>query len=80
MPAKSLDPLKKVTVDLFAHDVTYLRANCENFSEEVRKLLRDHVTMLKAAKHRMTLGDLDRGFHYEGKTKVYHSDKDYRND
>ena len=58
MPAKSLDPLKKVTVDLYKKDVEYLQANCENFSEELRNMLRNHVTILRAAKHRMTLGDL----------------------
>ncbi len=59
MPAKSIDPLKKVTVDLFKSDVIYLQYECDNFSEVLRKLLRDHVTMLKATKHRMTLGDLN---------------------
>ncbi len=62
MPAKSIDPLRKVTIDLFALDVDWLKHNCENFSEEVRSLVRNHVTMLKAAKHRRTLGDL----HHDG--------------
>ncbi len=58
MPAKSIDPLKKCTLDLFLHDVTWLKNNCENFSDEVRSLVRNHVTILKGAKQRMTLGDL----------------------
>lgn len=59
MPAKSIDPLKKVTIDLFLLDVDYLRANTENFSEVIRNLVRNHVVMMKADKKRKTLGDLD---------------------
>lgn len=59
MPAKSIDPLKKTTIDLFLLDVDWLKANTENFSEEIRNLVRNHVTILKAAKHRKTLGDLN---------------------
>jgi len=58
MPAKSLDPLKKITVDLFRVDVEYLQNNCENFSEVLRKILRDHVILHKAARQRRTIGDL----------------------
>lgn len=59
MPAKSIDPLKKCTIDLFLLDVDYLRANTENFSEVIRNLVRNHVVMMKADKKRKTLGDLD---------------------
>ncbi len=61
MPAKSIDTLKKITIDLFKHDVDWLKSHTENFSDEVRSLVRNHVTMLKAAKQRMTLGDLHDG-------------------
>lgn len=59
MPAKSLDPLRKVTVDLFSADVDYLKANSKgNFSEVVRQLLRNHVVMMKAREQRLKLGSL----------------------
>ncbi len=63
MPAKSIDPLTKVTVDLYKADVEYMKltVGAINFAELLRKLLHDHVTMLSAAKQRMTLGDLDAG-------------------
>lgn len=60
MPAKSIDPLKKVTIDLFLLDVDYLRANTENFSEVIRNLVRNHVVMMKADRKRKTLGDLQK--------------------
>ncbi len=60
MPAKSIDPLTKVTVDLYTADVEFCkRAGAINFAELLRKLLHDHVTIEKAAKQRMTLADLD---------------------
>ncbi len=60
MPAKSIDPLTKVTVDLYTYDVEYLKfTGAVNFAELMRKLLHDHVTMLEARRHRMTLGELD---------------------
>lgn len=58
MPAKSLDPLKKVTIDLFSTDVTYLHSSVDNFSETIRNLVRNHVICLKAAAERQRLGDL----------------------
>ncbi len=62
MPAKSIDPLTKITVDLYTADVHFLRSlGAINFAELMRKLLHDHVTIEKAAKLRMTLGDLDAG-------------------
>ncbi len=58
MPPKSLEPLKKVTIDLFLADVNYLQAVTENFSEEVRNLVRNRVVYLKAEQARKKLGDL----------------------
>lgn len=65
MPAKSLDPLKKVTVDLFARDVEFIQNRAENFSEVLRTLLHNHVAELRViASHnemRRSLKDLPHG-------------------
>ncbi len=59
MPAKSIDLLTKVTVDLYKADVDFFKlGGAVNFAELMRKLLHDHVTMLEARRHRMTLGEL----------------------
>lgn len=47
MPARSTEPLKKCTVDLFLDDVTYLRGYDANFTEFVREAVRERVRKLK---------------------------------
>lgn len=63
MPRKSTEPLKKITIDLFRADVIWLQANslahAVPIAEVVREAVREKVVMMKAAKQRMTLGDLN---------------------
>lgn len=51
MPAKSIEPLKKITVDLFLTDVEYLRENVENLSDEIREAVHFRVRELKNQDH-----------------------------
>lgn len=47
MPAKSIEPLKKVTVDLFADDVDYIQSRDWVFAETIREAIRELVTKHK---------------------------------
>lgn len=63
MPRKSIEPLKKITVDLFLADVVWLQANSDNLTEAIRTAVCERVLFLKqngvAVNKPMTLGDLN---------------------
>lgn len=61
MPAKSTDPLKKITLNLFAVDVLALEEYYgHGWSEAVRDLVHQHIqTAMAHRKVRKTLGDLE---------------------
>lgn len=60
MPAKSDEPLQKITLNLYEIDVLTLEAYYgRGWSEQVRSLVRDHAFKLSAyAKAKQNLGDL----------------------
>ncbi len=61
MPAKSDDPLQKVTLNLYAADVLALEAYYgRGWSEQVRQVVHHHITTAtNFHKLRKTLGDLE---------------------
>ena len=61
MPAKSDDPLQKVTLNLYAVDVAMLEAYYgHGWSEQVRQVVHAHVSTITGFhKLRQTLGDLE---------------------
>ena len=61
MPAKSDDPLQKVTLNLYEADVLALEAFYgRGWSEQVRQVVHQHIsTATSFHKLRKTLGDLD---------------------
>ncbi len=61
MPAKSDDPLQKVTLNLYAADVRALEAYYgHGWSEQVRQVVHHHITTaMSFHKLRKTLGDLE---------------------
>ena len=58
MPRKSIEPLHKITIDLYAADFAWLQANSLPLTETIREAVREKVVMLRGEKQRMTLGDL----------------------
>lgn len=65
MPAKSIEPLKKCTVDLFEADVAWLHKHVSNFSEYIRDLVHENVMYCQVRfshdKMRKSLKDLPDG-------------------
>lgn len=62
MPAKSIEPLKKVTVELFLDDVEFIKRLGVNFTEFVREAVRERVQWNKrcdAKPEPFTIGDLE---------------------
>ena len=61
MPAKSDDPLRKITLNLYEADVLALEAYYgHGWSEAVRQVVHQHITTATSFhKLRKTLGDLE---------------------
>lgn len=48
MPNYAEEPLERVTLNLFAKDIDWLRLHYPNFSDEIRKIIRKHINLFRS--------------------------------